>query len=133
MENELKVTKIEDLIKIKDGELVELPNFSNDVPFVARLKRPSMLGMIKTGRIPNDLLDEANGLFTNGAVKTINNSIDREVMVKMFELFEVICKEALVEPSYKDLKDAGISLTDEQQIAIFSYTQSGVKALEPFR
>lgn len=133
MENELKVTKIEDLIKIKDGELVELPNFSNDVPFVARLKRPSMLGMIKTGRIPNDLLDEANGLFTNGAVKTINNSIDREVMVKMFELFEVICEEALVEPSYKDLKDAGISLTDEQQIAIFSYTQSGVKALEPFR
>lgn len=133
MENELKVTKIEDLLKIKDGELVELPNFSNDVPFVARLKRPSMLAMIKTGKIPNDLLDEANGLFTNGAVKTINNSIDREVMVKMFELFEVICEEALVEPSYKDLKGAGISLTDEQQIAIFSYTQSGVKALEPFR
>ena len=129
----LKVTSIEDLKRISEGELVQLPNFSENVPFVARLKRPSMLALIKTGKIPNELLDEANGLFTNGVSKTINSSLDKEVMIKMFDLFETICEESLVEPSYRSLKEAGITLTDEQQMAIFSYTQSGVRALKPFR
>lgn len=133
MDNNLKVTKIEDLLKIKDGELVELPNFACDIPFVARLKRPSLLGLIKAGRIPNELLDEANGLFTNGVTKTVNTSVDREVLSKMFDVLEVMCEECLVDPSYRELKEAGITLTDEQQMAIFSYTQSGVKALQPFR
>jgi hypothetical protein len=132
-ENMLKVTSIEDLKRISEGELVQLPNFSENVPFVARLKRPSMLALIKTGKIPNELLDEANGLFTNGVSKTINSSLDKEVMIKMFDLFETICEESLVEPSYRSLKEAGITLTDEQQMAIFSYTQSGVRALKPFR
>lgn len=132
-ENMLKVTSIDDLKRISEGELVQLPNFSENVPFVARLKRPSMLALIKTGKIPNELLDEANGLFTNGVSKTINSSLDKEVMIKMFDLFETICEESLVEPSYRSLKEAGITLTDEQQMAIFSYTQSGVRALKPFR
>lgn len=132
-ENMLKVTSIEDLKRISEGELVQLPNFSENVPFVVRLKRPSMLALIKTGKIPNELLDEANGLFTNGVSKTINSSLDKEVMIKMFDLFETICEESLVEPSYRSLKEAGITLTDEQQMAIFSYTQSGVRALKPFR
>ena len=38
-----------------------------------------------------------------------------------------------VEPSWSELKNAGIELTDEQYMFIFNYTQEGVKALEPFR
>ena len=61
--NENKVTSIEELKKVAFGEVVELPSFVQGVPFYARLKRPSMLAMTKSGRIPNELLVEANKLF----------------------------------------------------------------------
>lgn len=130
---ELKVTSIDEILKVAKGEVVELPGFVEDVPFVARLKRPSMLAMTKTGKIPNELLVEANKLFVNGvSAKSINVS-DSGMMSNMFNILQVICEEAFVEPTYKELEENGITLTDEQQMAVFSYTQSGVKALAPFR
>ena len=42
-------------------------------------------------------------------------------------------KASLEEPSFDDIKEAGLELTDEQMMAIFSYSQEGVKALESFR
>ena len=56
----LNVTSIEELVKASQGTLVELPPFAEGTRFVARLKRPSMLAMIKGGKIPNSLLLAAN-------------------------------------------------------------------------
>ena len=132
--SELKITTIDELKKVRDGEIVELPPFLGNIPFVAKLKRPSMLALAKQGRIPNSLLGDANKLFAGGAAGLVSKNMDNEEMLKeMFELMEVICEESLVEPSYKDIKDNGIELTDEQLMAIFSYTQEGVKSLEKFR
>lgn len=134
MAQELKITTLDDLKKIKDGEIVELPPFTKDVPFVARLQRPSMLVLAKSGKIPNSLLTDANKLFAGGAPGLVSKNLENDnMMQEMFELMEVICEAALVEPAYKDLKDNGIQLTDEQLMAIFSYTQEGVKSLEKFR
>ena len=131
---ELIVTNIEDIKRQMNGELVELPGFTSGTTFVARLKRPSMLSMVKRGRIPNELLVEANKLFSNGPSKTaITNQVDPKMMSNMFEIIELICTESFVEPSYRELKDNGIELTDEQQLAIFSYTQRGIESLKSFR
>jgi hypothetical protein len=46
---------------------------------------------------------------------------------------EVLAENALIEPSYKELKEAGIELTDLQLSAIMAYCQRGVKMLEYFR
>ena len=68
---ELKVTSIEELIKYsKEGEIVELPPFSEGKPFVARLQRPSMMELAKSGKIPNKLLTSASKLFVNGSVSS---------------------------------------------------------------
>lgn len=131
--SELKVTSIDEILKVAKGEVVELPGFIEGVPFIARLKRPSMLALTKSGKIPNDLLVEANKLFVNGVDAKSVNVADSAMMSNMFNILQVICEESFVEPSYKELEEAGITLTDEQQLAIFSYTQSGVKALKPFR
>lgn len=132
MEN-LKITSIEELKNISNGEIVKLPDFDGGHEFIARLKRPSMLDMAKNGDIPNSLLVQANGLFVNGANTLANTSLDENMMKDMFEIMDIICEQAFVEPTYKELKEAGIKLTDEQFLFVFSYTQRGVKALENFR
>lgn len=132
--SELKVTSIEELKKFANGELVELPGFTNDIPFVARLKRPSLLKMIESNRIPNSLLTAANKLFSGGPAKVANTGIENpESMKELFELLNVICEDAFIEPKYKELKENGIELTDDQLMAVFDYTQNGVKSLENFR
>lgn len=139
MENQekvLKVTSIEELIEASKGELVELPGFSGNTTFVARMKRPSLLGMAKTGKIPNSLLQQANELFTGGAGGALNSAKSKKddlVMSEVFDIMEVLCEEAFVEPTYKELKDNNIKLTDEQLLFIFTYTQRGLDALQSFR
>ena len=55
------------------------------------------------------------------------------MMKDMIDVLDVICEEAFVEPSYNEIKNAGVTLTDDQYLFIFDYTQRGVKALESFR
>ena len=44
-----------------------------------------------------------------------------------------MCEASFVEPTYKELKAAGVELTDEQYMFIFGYSQNGVADLESFR
>lgn len=125
----MKVTSIQDLVEFSRGEIVQLPSFREGCPFIARLKRPSLMMLVKSGKIPNQLITSANKLF-NG--KGIDDSKE-ESMGQAMEIFEIICDSTFVEPKYADLKEAGVELTDEQFMAVFNYTQAGVKALIPFR
>lgn len=134
MMGDLKITSFEDLVAAAQGEVVELPPFAEGHPFVARLKRPSMLEMVKSGTIPNELLVEANKLFAKGAGKVaIENQTNPSMMKDMFIIMDEMCKASFVEPTYEEIKKSGVQLTDEQQMFVFSYSQSGVKALKSFR
>lgn len=130
MEN-IKVTSIDQLKVMAGGEIVKLPPFIQGQDFYAKLRRPSMLKLVQSGQIPNSLLRTANMLFSGG----VNEELDRddEFMKDMFELIDVLAEAVFVEPSWSELKQEGIDLTDEQYMFIFNYTQEGVKALEPFR
>ena len=122
-------TSIQDLISYSQGQIVKLPDFSEGQPFYARLRRPSMLSLMSNGKIPNSLVITANRLFNGKGMDDRNENSMSEVL----QLLEVICESAFVEPSYKELKEAGVHLTDQQYMAVFNYTQEVVKALEPFR
>lgn len=128
-EVENKVTSINTLKGYMKGTLVQLPSFGEGQEFWARLKRPSMLAMIKDGEIPNSLLDAANNLFAEGT-QSLDGSGDTK---QLFDVMDKLCEATFVEPTYQDIKAANIQLTDEQLIFVFSYTQNGVKALESFR
>lgn len=127
--NKLSITPINDLVKASGGTLIELPPFVEGQPFVAKLKRPSMLALVRSGKIPNALLSTANGLFTEGKLDSDND----KVMSDLFDVLDVICEACFVEPSYEQLKVAGVSLTDDQLMFVFNYTQRGVSALNNFR
>ena len=131
---ELKVTSIQELLEAgASGELVNLPPFVEGKPFVAKLRKPSLLAMVKAGKIPNDLLIEANKLFAKGAQGVAADTLNPEMMNNMFDLLDVICEESFVEPTFREIKNAGIQLTDAQQLAIFDYTQNGIRQLNSFR
>lgn len=126
---EMTVTTLDQLKEYGKGQIVRLPDFAEDQPFVVRLKRPAMLALAKAGKIPNNLLTTANGLFAGN--KDLYQS--EEALKDIFTVIDVICEACFVEPTYVQLKGAGIELTDEQLLAVFNYTQRGLKALEPFR
>lgn len=130
MEN-IKVTSIDQLKLMSGGEIVKLPPFIQGQDFYAKLRRPSMLKLVQSGQIPNSLLRTANMLFSGGVDKELDR--DDEFMKDMFDLIDVLAGAVFVEPSWTELKNAGIELTDEQYMFIFNYTQEGVKSLEPFR
>ena len=128
---EVNVTSIEDLKNYANGTVVEMPPFAEGQPLIARLKRPSILGMAKQGKIPNSLLVKANELFLqNGAGL---DSEEEDTMKQLYDVLDLIAKETLVEPTYEEFKSVGLELTDEQMMFLFNYSQQGVKALEPFR
>ena len=126
----LKVTSLSALKGYTGGQIVELPPFGENLPFVAKLRRPSLLALARQGKIPNDLLNTATELFEG---KSRENKVDTELLRQLYDVIDILCEAAFVEPSYAALKENGIELTDEQMIAVFNYTQSGVRALKAFR
>lgn len=128
-QQELKVTSIDDLVKASSGTIIELPPFAEGQPFVARLKRPSMLALVRAGKIPNSLIGTANELFAKGSFDTESE----KSLSNLFGVLDTICEACFVEPRYQELKDAGVELTDDQLMFIFNYTQNGISALRNFR
>lgn len=123
-----EVTSISQLNEYAKGQLVELPSFGEDQPFFARLRRPSMLALAKSGKIPNSLLATANRMFDSN-LDTKNDSMLKDFYMVM----ETILEAAFIEPTYQEIKDAGVQLSDDQMIFVFNYTQQGVRALDQFR
>lgn len=125
------ITSLEELRNYAQGDIVELPPFAEGRPFVARLQRPSMMGLVKEGKIPNTLLVKANELFSDGLASL--DEQDENALSQLFDLMDTICEASFVEPTYEQIKSTGIKLTDEQLLFVFNYGQAGVKALESFR
>lgn len=125
----MDITSLDSLQEYGRGAIVQLPSFAENQPFVARLRRPSMMVLAKSGKIPNALLSTANSLFIKGGVDAANESVMQDVL----SVVDVLCAAAFVEPTYEQIQDAGVELTDEQYMFIFNYTQQGIKALQPFR
>lgn len=127
----MNITSLADLQTYAAGTIVRFPDFAAGQPFVARVRRPSMLVLAKQGKIPNALLTAAGELFAKGGSGL---DVDNENMLgEVYGICEVIARACLVQPTYDEILNAGMELSDDQIMAIFNYTQNGVKALESFR
>lgn len=127
----MNITSIMDLQSYANGTVVRFPDFGDGQPFVARVRRPSMLVLAKQGKIPNGLLTAAGELFSKGGAGM--DADNQNMLGDMYGIMDVIATAALVEPSMEQIKSCGLELSDDQMMAIFNYTQSGIKALDSFR
>ena len=123
----MAVTSLEKLKSLSEGQEVELPGW-DDEPFICKLKRPSLLGLVEGGLIQNPLLNAAYILF-NGAKsqKDVLNMKDQK------EILDIVARAAMVEPTYQQIKEVGLELTDLQLLDIYNFTQLGVRSLISFR
>jgi hypothetical protein len=119
---ENSVTPLETARLASLGSLVTLPGFGNDDTFTVRLRKPNMLTLMKSGRLPNELLTAVTEMFQD--MKNGKTFSSKE-MAELCELMTIFCEASLVEPTYKELTDAGIELTQQQMTCIFNYTQVG--------
>ena len=127
----MDVTSVSDLQSYSAGVIVRFPDFAEGQPFVARVRRPSLLVLSKQGKIPNSLLTTAGKLFSEGGSGL--DTDDDNMLGDMYDIMHIICEASLIQPTLSDIESSGIMLSDEQMMAIFNYSQSGVKALESFR
>lgn len=118
------VTTVADLKQIQEGDKVTLPPFPDGTPFVARLRRPSLIRMAQLGQIPNPLLLALDDLMEVGRDEPRSSFLDR------LELLIVVAAASLEEPKYEEVKDY---IDPLQLLAIWAYVNSGVDALIPFR
>lgn len=127
----LTITNLKDLKDL--NPIVELGHFDNGVPFVARVKKPNLLALVAHGKIPNPLMSAAMSLF-NGNEKEIDKlTKDPKSLANLYGLMEVLAKECLIEPSFDDLQEAGIELSQDQLLSVVMFAQGGINALEDFR
>ena len=122
----MEITNIQDLKRMAESDVIELPRLKKEIPFNAKVKRVSLLNLVKKGVIPNQLLSAAEELFYG---KKASTGVD---LKQLTQVMFVMAENALVEPSIKDLESVGLELTDEQLVALFNYTQQGLKEIEKF-
>lgn len=125
----MKITSLEELKEIAKGEVIELPGF-NEKPFVVRAKRPSLLNLVSSGAIPNELLTTAYSIF-NG--RNVTGKQEAVSMKETHDLLRIVAEKALIEPTLKQIEEAGLELTDLQLLELYNYSQQGVRALQSFR
>lgn len=127
----INITSFEELKAYAAGNVLELPEFAENQPFIARVRRPSLLVLAKSGKIPNRLMSAASELFISGS-----NGIDKDddsILSDLYDIMKLIAEASLISPTMREIEEAGIELTDEQLMAIFNYSQNGARALETFR
>lgn len=128
---EYKATSLEELNRLSRGVVVELPPFTDGMPLRVRMRRPSILSMLANGKIPNPLVGTAVSLFNRGGDGV--DSKDPSQIKDLVGLFHFFCEVSFVEPTYQQIKEAGLELTDEQLVFVSNFVQAGTKALQTFR
>lgn len=125
------ITSATDLQNYAAGVVVRFPDFAEGQPFIARVRRPSLLVLAKRGQIPNTLLTAAGELFSKGSEGLDADNIN--MLSDMYDIMHIICEASLIQPSLEEIESIGLDLSDEQMMAIFNYSQAGVKSLQSFR
>ena len=116
----------EKLTELAQGTEIELPGFAAEETISVRLRRPSLMLLAAEGKIPNTLLASVEDLFEKGDKNTVS-------FKERAEIFRIVAIASLVSPSWEELQNAGVNLTDLQLLYIYNFSQTGVDTLRRFR
>ena len=130
----MQVTSLEQLKNIKVTDIVNLGKFEDGTELIAEVKKPNLMQLMVEGKVPNTLMSVAMGMFKKGSGELVGKAVeDIDALKELVGMMEVFAEASLVNPSYQQIKDIGLHLTESQLIGILQFAQGGVKALEDFR
>lgn len=115
-------------LKAKQYTTVDIPGWGIDDTITVKLKTFNLLDVVSKGKIPNPLMGAVIGLFKGQGI----NISEAEGIKNLNEVTEFFCDVCLVEPTFKELKENEIDLTDEQKSIIYDFATQGPRALIPF-
>ena len=118
--------------KNKAVSIISIPGFDEDETFEIRVRKLSVVGLISSGKIPNSLMKVVKDAFEGIKSTTEKDNADSSIMDKAGEigkLLDIVCAEAMLEPTFADVKEF---MNDAQKLAVFQFTQGGVKQAEMF-
>lgn len=138
--SEIYVTTLEELKKVGEGMVVQLPNFPNGTPLVVKIRYPSLLEMMQSdGSIPNPLM----GSVLEIAPKEVKSQLSasdsahtvptKEQVTASMELIRSLCKKCLVSPTYTEIEELAGGMTDVQVMSLYKRIQGCFEGLGSFR
>ena len=117
--------------RAKSVAIISIPGFDPGETFEIKVRKLSLVGLISSGKIPNSLMKVVKDAFA-GIKSSADDEDESAVMDKAGEigkLMNIVCKEAMLEPTFDDVKDV---MNDAQMLAVFQFTQGGVEEVKPF-
>lgn len=126
----LKVSTLAELQQESKGKVIEIAGFDGITPIKVKVKPVSLMAAIAGDSIPNELLSKAVEVFEGQPKK---EPYTRDKIIEMYDMLIWYARTCLVEPTYQELEEAGIELTDFQLMDIYHFAREGQAALSTFR
>lgn len=111
-----------------EPEELKISGWKEDQEITVKVIKPNFYTMLSKNAIPNPLIPEMDKLFVKHD-RSGHAKVDSEFAKVLIE----IAKNVLVEPSYEQLQENGIELTDDQLTELSWYATEGAHALVTFR
>ena len=114
----------------KATRVIQIDGFEPGEKIEVRIKPASLIALMVSGKLPNDLLGTVEELFNKGD-DLKNQDVFAQGADKVKEimgLIDLICDQSLVEPPFQEIKDV---ITDNQKMQIMTAAQGNVKAAIP--
>ena len=106
----------------------EIPGFKPGTTIQVMLKPVSLTTLAASGKIPNPLMAKVMELFNESGKQGSTENVLTKEMDSLGKIMDVMCGACMLQPAYNEVKDY---MTDEQKMAIFGWSQTGVMDLGP--
>lgn len=127
-----QVTSLE-AMKAQSMPVVELPGWNDEDSIFVRMKKVSLLHLVSSGQLPNELLAIAHKITSSEEGFNPIREGTPEELAEFNKLLHLMAQKSLVEPTYDDIVEHVGPLTDDQLSSIFVFCTAGVRALKNFR
>ena len=135
----MSVTTVEELAKIKNTFVVELPPFADGSKLTVELKNPSIIDMVCSGRIYNPIIGDVMKVIgeeakedVSEAEKEAREEQSRKAKIESIKFMKYVAESCLVNPTIEDINKYTGGLTDEQIFAIFDAVKLDAARLSKF-
>lgn len=127
-----QVTSLE-AMKAQSMPIVELPGWNDEDSIFVRMRKVSLLHLISSGQLPNELLAIAHKITSSEEGFNPIREGTPEELAEFNKLLHLMAQKSLIEPTYDEIVEHVGPLTDNQLSAIFVFCTAGVRALKNFR
>ena len=127
--SELKVISAREFRR-KATRIIEIDGFEPGEKIAVRIKPASLLNLMMSGKLPNNLLGTVNELFDQDIKSKPMQLFEQngDKIKDIMEIIDLVCEQSLVEPTYEEIKDV---ITDTQKMQIMAEAQGNVNAAIP--